>query len=244
MRHVPSSPAALQNAILKRLPGDEWALLRRHVTTVRPIHDQVLIEQAQPLEHVFFLEEGIAALVAEVGNGCRGVQVGMIGREGLVGGLALIDGADDAYTAAVMVVPGIAFRVPVADLRQALPHCPVLQEGCREHYHALTRQCLHMAARTTRSTLLNRCISWLLMANERMGGEELSITHEDLARLLGVRRSGVTVATSHLQDEGLIEAGRGRIRVVDADGMQAMLDGRGRRRVIDGYRSAEHRAPA
>ena len=77
---------------------------------------------------------------------------------------------------------------------------------------------METAAYNARSTLAERCVRWLLMAHDRIEGDDLPVTHEALSAMLGVRRSGITVATAALQDEGLIRTSRGRIRVVDRSG--------------------------
>ena len=212
----------VSNRLLSGLPQAEMDELRPYLTRVRLVAGQVLIERGRAPEHVFFIEEGIASLVAETESGQLGVQVGMIGREGMVGGLALLDGASPAYACGVMQIPGPALRVRTGDLLQCMQTCPVLREVSLRFLQSLTRQVMSIAASNARKSLAERCVSWLLMAHERLDGDDLPVTHEALSVMLGVRRSGVTVATTFLQKAGLIRTSRGRIRILDRAGLEAI----------------------
>lgn len=245
MRVLPGTASVLNNSLLAALPQAEWDALRPNFTRVRLVPGQVLIDRGQATEHLFFIEEGIASLVAEADTH-KGVQVAMIGHEGMVGSLALLDSESVAYAAAVTQMPGPALRIPVAVLRRCLNDSPVLHQVCLRYVQTLTRQIMETAAYNARSTLAERCVRWLLMAHDRIEGDDLPVTHEALSAMLGVRRSGITVATAALQDEGLIRTSRGRIRVVDRPGLEDVLAGRSRSRRraagTDGVRMAEQGA--
>ena len=216
----------MTNRLLASLPQVELNALRPHLTRARLVAKQVLIERGRPPEHVFFIEEGLASIVAETEQGEHGVQVAMIGREGMVGSLALLNDKSAACGTGIMQIPGSALRIPVAKLRHCLDDCPVLWNISMGFVESLTRQLMSVAALNIRCTLIERYVYWLLMAHERMDGEELPVTQEALSILLGVRRSGVTVATTMLQKEGLISTSRGRIKIVDRDGLEAMVRSR------------------
>jgi CRP-like cAMP-binding protein len=213
------------NAILAGLPPEEFSRLRPLLTRMRLVPDQRLIESGQATEHVFFIEEGIASLMAETEDGSPGVQVAMIGREGLVGGLALLGGSA-SYGCTVVQVPGPALRITVANLLRCFEACPALRGACLQYVQALTRQVMSNAVSNVRHTLAERCVRWLLMAHDRMEEDDLPVTHEALSAMLGVRRSGVTVATTALQGAGLIRTRRGHIRVLDRPGLEAVVSGR------------------
>ena len=213
------------NALLAGLPPGEFNTLRPLVTRMRLVPEQRLIESGQATEHVFFIEEGIASLTAESEDGSLGVQVAMIGREGMVGGLALLGGAE-SYACTMVQVPGPALRITVANLLHCFEECPALREACLQYVQALTRQVMSNAVSNARNTLAERCVRWLLMAHDRMEEDDLPVTHEALSAMLGVRRSGVTVATAALQRAGLIRHRRGHIRVLDRPGLEALVSGR------------------
>ncbi len=226
---VLSGPFRTTNAILAALPQEDISKLRPHMTRMRLVPQQRLIESGQATEHVFFIEEGIASLVAEPEDGSPGVQVAMIGREGMVGGLALLGGSA-SYACTMVQVPGPALRITVANLLQCFGECPALRDACLQYVQALTRQVMSTAASNARNTLAERCVRWLLMAHDRMEEDDLPVTHEALSAMLGVRRSGVTVATAALQEAGLIRTRRGHIRVLDRPGLEAVVAGRAIRR--------------
>jgi CRP-like cAMP-binding protein len=224
------SPITLpvSNFLLASSPQVELNTLRPHLTRVRLIAKQVLIEHGRPPEHAFFIEEGLTSIVAETAQGQSGVQVAMIGREGMVGASALLNDKTAACGSVIMQIPGSALRIPIVQLRRCLDDCPVLWDLGMGFIQCFTRQLMSIAARNVRCTLFERYVHWLLMAHERMHGEDLPVTQEALSILLGVRRSGVTVATTTLQKAGLISTGRGRIRILDRDGLEAMVISRSR----------------
>ncbi len=124
-----------------------------------------------------------------------------------------------------MQIPGQAMRISATRLRLCLADCPALRQLSHRFIQSLTRQIMTIAACNARNTLTERCVTWLLMADERIGGGDLIVTHEALATMLGLRRSGVTMATAALQKAGLIRTSRGRIRVLDRAGLEAIAGG-------------------
>ena len=229
MRFLPGIPSMLSNRLLSTLAQPDWDLIRPHLTRVRLVAGQVLIERGHATEHVFFIEEGLASLVAELEAGAAGVQVAMVGHEGLVGGLALLEGGSASYASAIMQIPGPALRIPVVSLRRCMDESSAIRQNCLQYVQSMARQVMQTAASNALSTLVDRYVRWLLMAQDRVGGNELPVTHEALATMLGVRRSGITVATATLQDEGLIRTSRGRITILDRAGLEATLQGKRRR---------------
>jgi CRP-like cAMP-binding protein len=205
LRHQP-----VQNQILAALPEAEMEQLRPHLTAVRLVPGQILIDHNQTTEHVFFVEEGIVSII----DG-DGVQVAMVGRDGLVGCPALLGIVSGAFVASVVQIPGPTLRIPVAELQRILVSCPTLQRLCMGTIATLMEQSMQTAASNACNTLTERCIRWLLMAHDRIDGDDLPITHEALADMLSVRRSGVTVAILGLQDAGIVRVARGRTTILD-----------------------------
>jgi CRP-like cAMP-binding protein len=204
------------NRLLASLPFVELDKLRPHLTRVRLVTGQVLLDSGQNAEHVFFVEEAVVGLMASGEPGQHGVQVAMIGREGMIGGLSLLTGGSPASAAAVTQIAGPSLRILSADLRRFIDDSPALRDACLHYVIDLTRQVMANAACNARCTLAQRCLRWLRMAHERMDGHSLPVTQEELSARLGVRRSGVAVATAALQAAGLIHTSRGRIKVLDA----------------------------
>ncbi len=212
------------NKVLVAIPHAEEAILRLKLTRVRLVGGQVLIERGQATEHVYFIESGVAALLARSAPGQPSVQIAMIGREGLVGALALLGADTPAFGKVVMLLPGTALRIPVAALQHVFETAPVLQAMSLNWVSSLTRQLMHAVASSITDTLMIRCARWLLMAHDRSEGDDLAVTHELIATNLGVRRAGVTLAVMSLQQVGLIHTARGRIRIVDRMGLERLVE--------------------
>lgn len=209
----------VQNQILAALPEAELQQLRPHLTPVRVVPRQVLIDHGQKTEHAFFIEEGIVSVIDE-----DGTQVAMVGSEGLVGCQALLDIDIGSFAASVVQIPGPALRIRFDHLQRMLDVCPTLQRLCMGSVKALMEQTMQTAACNARNTIAERCVRWLLMTHDRIDGDELPITHEVLAGLLAVRRAGVTVVVAGLQDAGLVRVNRGRITILDRTGLEHQIE--------------------
>ena len=212
------------NRVLVAIPHSEEAVLRHNLTRVRLVSGQVLIEQGQTAEHIYFIESGVAALLAQSAPTQPPVQIAMIGREGLVGALALLGADVPAFGKVVMLLPGTALRIPVVALQRVFGSAPVLQAMSLNWVSSLTRQLMQAVASSATDTLMVRCARWLLMVHHRSEGDDLAVTHELIATGLGVRRAGVTLAVMSLQQSGLIRTARGRISIVDRLGLERLVE--------------------
>lgn len=157
----------------------------------------------------------------KVGNG---VEIGLIGREGMTGGAVLL-GADRATYDTFMQVPGHGLCIKVADLKRCVTESESLRLSILRFVHAFNIQVAHTAMINSRSMLEERLARWLLVSHDRLEGDELPLTHEFIATMLGVRRPGVTVSIHALQKEGLIQAGRGIITNTDREGLEKKSNG-------------------
>ncbi len=219
--HVYSANPQFRNEILAALPASELQRLRPFLTRGRMVSGQSLHDAGESIQQVFFFEEGFASLVAIADEGSNGVEVGVVGRDGMVGlGAAFSVGAK-SYTHSLVQLAGIAYRMPGAALRAAIPDCPVLLSVLLRSYEALNAQSAQTAACNSRHVLTQRCARWLLVAHDRADGNELLLTQEFLSVMLAVRRSGVTVAVATLGNAGLIRTTRGRIFIADRPGLEA-----------------------
>lgn len=214
---VSGSPV-LRNELLAALPPDEVEHLRPHMLHVSLVLNQVLYEAGAPIEDVYFVQEGLASVLADtLDNGA--VEVGMIGREGLVGADVLLVPEATAQRCIVQG-PGFAVRVKAPALREAVEHCPVLRDRCLRHLQVLLTQTAQGAACNMRHELPERLARWLLMARDRLDADEMPLRQEFLALMLGVRRTGVSVVMNALQNTGAIRLGRGRVSVLDREGLE------------------------
>jgi CRP-like cAMP-binding protein len=173
----------------------------------------VLVEPDQPIQHVYFIEEGITSIVANTADGRR-IEVGLCGRDGMAGVPVLL-GADRTPHETFMQVAGSALRIEVEPLRVAIGRSPTLHGLLLRYVHAITIQTGQTALSNGSYRIEERLARWLLMCHDRLDRAELLLTHEFIAIMLGVRRPGVTQALQVLEGERIIRGGRGKITVLD-----------------------------
>ena len=208
------------NKILSRLSADALKALGPLVRVVLPIRTPLGVRE-QP-GAVFFLESGIASVVADVA-GKVAVELGLIGSEGFVGLHVLYDDDVDPFQV-MMQVDGAALRADAAQLTQAIAAHPDLQRILLRYSRAFTIQVGTTALANGRSKLDERLARWLLMVSDRVG-TTFSITHEYISIMLAVRRPGVTLAIQALEGDGLIRAKRGSITILDRRGLIKLANG-------------------
>jgi CRP-like cAMP-binding protein len=211
------------NHLLLHLHGSDRVLLEPHLERVDlPLRKQ-LEARNKRIDHAYFLEEGIASVVANGANDTS-IEVGLIGSEGMTG-LAVVMGVDHAAHSTYMQVAGSANRIPAEALRQAMQQSSQLQHTFLRFAHAFFIQISYTALSNGRSNVGARLARWLLMAQDRIRGDELPLTHEFLSIMLGVRRAGVTIALQVLAERGLIRSQRRSIRIVDREGLKKASNG-------------------
>ena len=217
------APTFSRNELLSALPPAELGQLRPHLTRVRWVNGQALHEAGQRIDQVFFVEEGLASMVAEAdgsGDGL-GTEVGLIGREGMVGLPVLLGPRPVSFDRSMVQMPGAAQRMTTEALRDSMDALPVLRRLLLQALEAFMAQVSQTAACNSRHNLPQRLARWLLMAHDRLDGDELLLTEEFLSKMLAVRRSGVTVALQSLQATETINQRRGRILICNRPGLEA-----------------------
>ncbi len=215
-------PAA-QNHLIKRLPAKDRASLLALCETVPLVLGEVLYEPGKATRYVYFPMHGFISLVAPI-DGKPALEVGMVGREGMLGAqLAL--GVAVAPLHAVVQGPGEACRIGTAAFRGELACNPGLQRVLNLYLYVLMAQLAGAAACLRFHLIGPRLARWLLMSQDRAHADNFHVTHEFLAYMLGVRRVGVTAAASALQRLGLIEYHRGELKVLDRAGLEAAACG-------------------
>jgi CRP-like cAMP-binding protein len=219
-------PPPYRNRLLAALAPADLEPLRPHLLgPVELAQGQTLHARGEPVADVFFPEAGLASLTADTRDGGGAVEVGMTGREGLVGTSVLLDPEAVAVLEAFVQVPGAAWRVPAQALRAAVEQSPALRGRLLRYVQFLMVQSAQSAACNARHEVPKRLARWLLMAHDRVDGDELALRQESVSLMLGVRREGVSVAAGALQDAGLIRQSRGRIAVLDRAGLEAAACG-------------------
>jgi CRP-like cAMP-binding protein len=207
------------NKLLAALPVASY---RRLVSGLEPValkFGEVLYEAGRRMRHVYFPGDSLVSLLTLV-NGHLALEVGMVGREGMVG-LPLALGRNVSPVRALVQGAGAAMRMTSARFSKEMRKSPPLQRGVYRYADALLAQVSQTAACNRFHQVEERLARWLLMTRDRVRSDEFRLTQEFLAHMLGVRRVGVTRAARSLQDRGLIEYSRGSIRVIDGKGLEA-----------------------
>jgi len=207
-----------QNHLLAVLPGPESERLSPHLELVTLALGTALHESGDRLDHVFFPTTAIVSLLYAMENGAS-AEIAVVGNEGIVG-IALFMGGETMPNRAVVQSEGQAYRLQGQLLKQEFNRAGALQ-------HLLLRYTLAMLTQMAQTAVCNRHHSvdqqlcrWLLLSLDRLPSNELVMTQELIANMLGVRREGVTEAVGKLQNAGLIDHERGRITVLDRPGLE------------------------
>ncbi|HYM99627.1 MAG TPA: Crp/Fnr family transcriptional regulator [Aestuariivirgaceae bacterium] len=210
------------NHILSRLSRADSRLLEPHLEAVDlPVRRQ-LAARNKRVQQVYFLESGIASVVA---NGGRAIEIGIIGREGMTGSSVVMGNNDRAPHETYMQIAGNGLRMKADELCEAIDASDTLHRSLLRFAHAFMVQTAQTALANGRSKIEERLARWLLMANDRIDGKEIPLTHEFLGVMLGVQRPGVTIALQELERTGLIAHRRGLISIVDRKGLEKNANG-------------------
>jgi CRP-like cAMP-binding protein len=209
----------MSNHLLAALPRAQYRALLPRLTPVSLEFGDVLHEQGRPIREVYFPTASMVSLLTLV-DGHLALEVGMVGREGMVG-VALTLGSANSPVRGLVQGAGPALRMDAKHFREALEASPALQRGLQHYTGTLISQISQTAGCNRFHVVEQRLARWLLMTRDRVRSGEFRLTHEFLSQMLGVRRVGVTEAASALQRRKLIEYRRGNIRISDPAGLQA-----------------------
>ena len=212
-----------RNHLLSALSPADFRLVEGGLKSVELGLRRVLEEPNRPITQVYFMEAGIASVVAGV-NGERQIEVGIIGREGM-SGINVVMGNSRSPHETYMQVAGRGQRIKAPALRQAMEESRSLRDCFLHFAQAFMLQTAHTATANGRATIEERLARWLLMAHDRVDGDEIPLTHEFVALMLSVRRAGVTVAVQKLEKLGLVSSRRGMIVVADRAGLKRIAKG-------------------
>jgi len=213
----------VENHLIERLPRKDRQRLLALCEPVLLRLTEVLCEPGKPTRHVYFPTEGFISLVAQV-DGQPALEVGMVGREGMLGA-HLVLGVATAPLHALVQGPGTAWRIGTPAFRTELARSAPLQRGLNRYLYVLMTQLASSAACLRFHLIGQRLSRWLLMSQDRAQADHFHVTHEFLSYMLGVRRVGITAAAGALQRQGLIEYRRGELTVLDRPGLEAAACG-------------------
>jgi CRP-like cAMP-binding protein len=203
----------MHNEILLGLSPQERAVVFPVLEYVEMRTHDVLHEAGQPITHGYFVNGGLASVLNVMRDG-KSVEVGLAGKEGFIG-LPLVVGLSTGPARVVAQVAGSAFKTGASDFARALRQCPQLEKQLNRFAQAMAMQSAQVAACNRAHEVEERLARWLLMSQDRLGGDCVPLTQEFLSHMLGTRRASVTVAAGILQKAGLIKYTRGEVNVVN-----------------------------
>jgi CRP-like cAMP-binding protein len=215
---MPISAETRKNSLLAALPDPEWQRWQPLLEPVEMPLGQVLYESGATLTHVYFPTTSIVSLLYVMESGAS-AEIAVVGNEGLVG-ISLFMGGESTSSRAVVQSAGHGFRLKAQLMKNEFNRAgPVLHLLLR-YTQALITQMSQTAVCNRHHTLDQQLCRWLLLSLDRLQGNELVMTQELIANMLGVRREGVTEAALKLQQAGLISYARGHIIVLDRAGLE------------------------
>jgi CRP-like cAMP-binding protein len=207
------------NHLIEKLPRQDRLRLLGLCRPVELVLADVLCRPGEKLRHVIFPVGSFISLVTTTDHR-SGLEVGMIGHEGMLGAHVALD-VVEAPLQALVQGAGSAWRVEVAAFQRLLLDNAALKRVMSRYVHVLMSQLASSAACLRYHCIAPRLARWLLMSQDRARSDDFRVTQELLAFMLGVRRVGVTVAAGALQDRGLIRYARGHVHVLDRGGLES-----------------------
>lgn len=209
-----------ENNLLAVLPRRIYQRMQAQLESVTLKFGDVLYRPGEAIQHVYFPTDCVVSLLTLVG-GHLALEVGMVGREGMLG-IPLALGVSDSPVRALVQGSGTAWRMKSAHFLRELQHDAQLQRAVRRYTHERMVQITQTAACNRFHHVEARLARWLLMTRDRMRSNQFRITQEMLGNMLGVLRVAVTNAAGKLQKRNLIRYSRGRIRVLDSRALEAV----------------------
>jgi CRP-like cAMP-binding protein len=194
------------------------AALVPHLRVVQLPQETVLFEAGDTIKAIYFPHTGIVSIVVDLASG-ETIETAMIGRDSLVGGSAALDD-DIALNRAVVQVAGVASVVDVGTFRGLAQQSHTFHATMARHRQFILAQAQQSAACNAAHTLEARLSRWLLRCRDLLGSDDIHLTQEFLAEMLGARRTSVTLVASALKQAGFIRYRRGHISVIDVEGLR------------------------
>jgi CRP-like cAMP-binding protein len=206
------------NYILASLPENEFLNLKPHLQTVSLSPETLIYQINEPIEYIYFPTTSMLSWIATTSEGER-VEVGVVGWEGIVGVQELLGYQISPFTVEVEL-PGEALRVRTDKFRVQFNESPLMQRILFHYTYTALTQLAQSSVCNRFHTVEERMSRWLLLAHDRCAGDELSLTQEILAGMIGARRPAVSIVIGNLQKAGLLRSERGRITILDREGVE------------------------
>ncbi len=200
-----------QNQLLRSLPSKESRFVFPALEFVELPTHTVLNEMSAPIAFAYFIESGLASVLNVMEDG-KSVEVGLTGKEGFVG-IPLLVGFSSSPARVIMQIEGSGLKISAKEFAAILPQCPEMEKLLHRFSQELNVQATQVAACNRLHEVDERLARWLLMSQDRIGGDMVPLTQEFLAHMLGTRRASVTLAAGMLQKAGLIKYKRGEVKI-------------------------------
>ncbi len=210
-----------KNVLLATLADDDRALLAPYLTRVPFPRELSMVDADAPVFHVYFPEDGIGSITAELPDGTS-TEIGLYGRDGMSAAFLLL-GADRSPHRSYVQVPGVsALRIDVDRLLTAVETSATLKAALLRYVQCQLVQSAQSTVTNAHFRIEARLSRWLLMAHDRLEGDELPLTHEFMGMMIAAERSGVTVSLHILEGAGMIRSKRGRVFILDREKLQEL----------------------
>lgn len=209
------------NRLLAVLPAEEYQRLVPNLEPVTFNLGDVIYQSGGHIDYIYFLTDCIVSLLYTMEDGMS-AEIGVVGNEGVIG-IALFMGGNTMPNRALVQSAGAAIRMKAQFLQEEFKRGGEFQHLLLRYTQALVTQISQTAVCNRLHSVDRQLCRWLLLSHDRLQTDELVMTHEMIANMLGTRREGVTIAAGKLQDAGLITYYRGRIKIVDRAGLEATV---------------------
>jgi CRP-like cAMP-binding protein len=210
---------SLGSDLLECLTEEDFGAVRRGVTEIRLLAGEVLYDPGDDVDYCYFPRgEAIASYFVVLDNGTA-VETVLIGREGAIGGI-VSHGSAPSYARAVVIHDGTFWKVPVRELEQARRENTGIDSLLSRYADCLMAQVFQSIACNAVHTIEQRAAKWLVAAVDRIGRDDVTMTQEQLASMMGIGRSYASRVIQRLKREGLLRTRRGGIRVLDREGLR------------------------
>ncbi|MEH2117109.1 Crp/Fnr family transcriptional regulator [Nostoc sp.] len=207
------------NRLVAALPTSDYQRLVPHLKLISLPTRQVIYEPKEPIAHVYFPLNGVVSLVSSMKDGSM-MEVGIVSNEGMIG-IPIILGGNTTTTKAFVQVSGTAMQMDADVLKTEFNQGGAIQNLLLRYVQAVYTELAQGCACNRFHTVEQRLARWLLTVSDRLQSEDFPLTQEFLAQMLGVRRSGVTVAANNLSKTGMIRYQRGHISILDREELSA-----------------------
>ena len=213
----------IRNGLLRQLSAQDFALLAPHLQPISTQLREDMVTANQPIAECYFAESGITSVVAS--HDGREIEIGLIGREGMVGAVPVLLGGDRTPHTNYTQMAGELHGIATPALLDAIARSESLRLLLLRYVQTYITQVGQTAFAQGALGLESRLARWLLMCHDRVDGDDILLTHEFLSVMLGVQRAGVTLALQHLESAGCIRSRRKRIQILDRERLHALTNG-------------------